>query len=292
MAKQLDWNEMESFQTSERVPFFNLADDGDKAVVRFYHENGNDIEKLAVHTVTVNDRKVKVLCLRTPNDSETECPLCTEGYMCSPKMFLKLLVYTPDKNGYYTTPGVLNIWEKGRGFIKKIQSLINRYTGKGRAFYDTVFEIERCGKKGDNKTSYEIYPCENLEPDECPLPANNDGMEFSVVGKIVREYTFEDMEYFIENEEFPKKDDGRNKGGRSERVVQNTRERVSRNSEARNARYSRSANTEEEEEETLENETEYAVDEEEESVKPMPTGRRTAPVNNAAPAAPSRRNRI
>lgn len=280
MAKQLSWDDMDAYEQSDRVPFFNLENDGDKAVVRFMHTD-DDIEKFAIHRVKQGEKTYKIACLRGPSDPVSDCPLCDEGEFCSSRMFLKVLVYTPDKDGYYTNPGVLHVWERGKGFRKKIQSLINRYVTENTPLYETVFEIERCGKKGDTKTTYEVYKMENLDEDECPLPDMDEINEFSALGTIVYDKTEEEILYFLENGEFPRKEEKRgNRGGRQpvreEKPVRNgLRNSVKNEPPKRNLRVEQ----ESEEEDDLVSETEYDVDEEEEQVSPKLTGRRTATGN-------------
>lgn len=203
MAKTISFDEMENYSAFKRTPFFGLADDGDKAVVRFYHTNGDDIEKIPVHTVTVGDKTLKVACLRAPNEPADVCPLCDEGNLVSPRMYIKVLVYTPDKAGYYTTAPELQIWERGKGFRKQIQSIINRYASGNKALMDTVFEIERSGKKGDTKTIYNIYKMDELDPTECPLPEPDELEEFNALGTIVADKTEDDMNEYLNTGKFP-----------------------------------------------------------------------------------------
>ena len=173
MARQLSFDEMERVSNVKRAQYFGLADDGDKAIVRFYHTNGDDIEKIAVHRVDIGDRKgIPVACIRELDGAVADCPLCENGSPVSARMYLKILVYEKDNEGYYTKLPQLTIWERGSGFRKTMQSLINRYASNGKALMDTIFEIERSGKKGDQKTQYNIYKVDDLEPDECPLPTD------------------------------------------------------------------------------------------------------------------------
>ena len=209
MARTLSFDEMEQVGNNNRkAEFFGLSDHGDKAIVRFYHVNGDDIEKLAIHRVKVgdNDRTAAVACLREPNESIESCPLCENGTPVSARMYLKVLVYEKDKKGYYTKMPKLTIWERGSGFRKQIQSLINRYASGDKALMDTIFEIERDGKKGDQKTQYHIYKVDDLEPDECPIPNEEDIEDFNAFGTIVQDRDFDEMNYYLDNSEFPPKD--------------------------------------------------------------------------------------
>lgn len=224
MQKNLSFDEMDNYGGSgKRIPFFGLKDDGDRAMVRIYHENGDDIQKLPVHTISVGERKLKVLCLRNPGDNEDECPLCASGSLVSPRMFIKLLVYTPDKSGFYTGKPTLQIWERGRSFRKQLQSLINRYASN-KPLMDTVFEIERCGKAGDTQTTYQFYKAE-LEPDECPLPGPDEINDVDAVGTLVAEKSFEDLQIYVETGNLPKSESTessrtRNASARSERAAE------------------------------------------------------------------------
>lgn len=208
MARTLSFDEMDKYQgNSNRLEFFSLADDGDKAVVRFYHTNGDDIEKLAVHRVKVgnNNFESAIACIREPGEAVDNCPLCENGNQVSARMYLKVLVYEQDKDGYYTQKPKLTIWERGSGFRKQIQSIINRYASGNKSLMDTVFEIERNGKKGDTKTQYQIYKVDDLEKDECPLPGD-DFEDVCILGTLVQDRTYDELTYFLDNDEFPPQD--------------------------------------------------------------------------------------
>lgn len=207
MAKSISFDEMENYSSYKRTPFFNLADDGDRAVVRFYHNNGDDIEKIPVHTVTVGDKTIKVACLRAPDEPVDVCPLCEEGNLVSPRMYIKVLVYKPDEAGYYTKKPELQVWERGKGFRKQIQSLINRYASGNKSLMDTVFEIERSGKKGDTKTMYNIYKMDELESNECILPEEDEIEDFSALGSLVADKTDSEMIEFVNTGKFPQADE-------------------------------------------------------------------------------------
>lgn len=277
---RIDWNDADKYAGS-RSSFFALADDGDKAVVRFYHKDMRDMDVIPVHRVEVDKRSRNVGCLRSPDSAKNSCPFCEAGLPVSVRAYLRLLVYSPDKDGYYTGKPECMIWERGASMRKQISSLINRYGKNG--FMNKVFEIERCGKKGDQKTTYQIYPVDDLEDDECPIPAE-DELDFpDVMEGIVMDKSFEDMEYFLENEEFPKEDDKPARNERGTRGERNTREE-------RNTRTERKARNEEPEEDE---EEEEAPEEQEE----MPTGRRrrnSEPQDDVddEPEPPRRRRRI
>ena len=137
--------------------YFTLKDDGDTARVRFLYSDpdGADIDFFLVHEVKYKDdqgreRRRYVSCNAVDEEGhmhKDDCPLCQAGNRPQEKLFLQL--YDEDE-------GKLKIWERGKNFVPKIVSFINRYG----ALVAQAFDIERHGKKGDTGTTYEIYACE------------------------------------------------------------------------------------------------------------------------------------
>lgn len=178
--------------------FFGLADDGDVARVRFCYSSIDDVEGYSCHQVVVGqndqgkDIKRWVNCLREYNQPIDDCPFCREKMPTYAKLFVP--VYDMDNQ-------VIKTWERGKKFFGKLTHLISRYPNT----VTRVFEIERCGKKGDTNTSYEIYPIDDdLDED---LTVEDLGELPQVIGGIVLDKTAEDMEYFLEQGEFPPTDD-------------------------------------------------------------------------------------
>ena len=273
-SRNMSFDQMDAYE-GKRTKFFSLKNDGDTAIVRFYHDTGDDIQKLPVHTVMVGERKIKVACLRMPDEPEDNCPLCEAGELVSPKMFIKILVYSPDKSGMYTLKPELQVWERGKSFRKQLQSLINRYAAN-KPLMNTVFEIERCGEKGSNKTTYQIYKADEIGADECLLPNKDDIEDFDALGTIVKDKTYDEMNEYLETGEFPKtnKDD-------SGKLAKHGDSGVSRRPERRQP----AIKTEEDEEV-------YEEDEESIAEEPVParTGRRVLrePEDSEQPARPRR----
>lgn len=201
---RIDLDDAEKYQNSGKSTYFGLSDDGDKAIVRFYHKDLKDIDVIPVHKVDVNGRNRSVECLRGPDEPKSKCPFCEAGLGVSVRLFLRVLVYNKDKDGYYTLNPECKVWERGSGMKKQLQSLVNRYGKNG--FYNKVFEIERCGKKGDKDTTYQIYPVDDLEDDECHIP-NEEDIDFgNILGGMVASRSAEDMEYYLDNQDFPKQE--------------------------------------------------------------------------------------
>lgn len=200
-------DEMEKYEEGsnpERKEFFNLKDDGDKAYVRFMHEGMEDITRVVCHTIEVDGKYRKINCLRNYDEPLDKCPLCSDKKPASVRIFLELRVYEFENgkfNGKYTT----QIWERGRDFNKKLQSLCNRLRD-GKALCDVVYEIERVGKKGDQRTTYEIYECPEITTSEAPFDGELPE-QYDPVGSIVLDKTKEEVETFLVKGTFPTQDD-------------------------------------------------------------------------------------
>lgn len=151
MAK-ININDAGKFTESGNSEFFTLKDDGDVATVRFLYEdeNGADIDYFLVHEVEIDSKKRYVSCTAVDDEGHKnpeDCPLCMAGKRAQEKLFLQL---------YDETDGKLKIWERGKNFVSKIVTYINRY----KSLVTVAIEIERKGKKGDTKTTYEFFPQE------------------------------------------------------------------------------------------------------------------------------------
>lgn len=125
-----------------KTEFFSLQNDKDSAVVRILLGDELEAEKdwFVVHQLEVNGKKRWIEC-----SQESDCPLCLDGSKQEVKLFLQV---------YDSRDGKLKVWERGSQFIQKIVGLIGKYG----SLVDRPFEIQRFGKRGDTKTTYEIYP--------------------------------------------------------------------------------------------------------------------------------------
>jgi hypothetical protein len=165
--------------------FFQLADDGDVAVVRFLYdqEDGSDIDYYLVHEVEVDGKKRYVACLGLDNDGNLHpdnCPLCAAGYKRIEKLFLQVYVEADD---------AVKTWDRGKTFVSKITSYINRYG----SLVSQAFEIERKGKKGDKKTSYEMFP---MEKDSAVLEDFPEKQE--LLGTFILDLGAEEMDMILD----------------------------------------------------------------------------------------------
>ena len=154
--------------------FFTLKDDGDIAKVRFLYESpdGADMDFYLVHEVRYKNeqgREVRryVSCNAVDADGHMhrdDCPLCKAGNRPQEKLFLQLYNEDEDK---------VQIWERGKTFVGKIVSFLNRYG----SLVAQPIEIERKGKKGDQGTTYELFALEkdNKTVSDFPEKQNIEG---------------------------------------------------------------------------------------------------------------------
>lgn len=193
MAK-FNFDEVEHYQSkgNSNTGFFKLVKDKDVATVRFLFNSADDIEGLSCHQVEVGDKKRYVNCLRTYRDPIDDCPLCKSGNKPQAKLFIPL--YNEDDKQS-------QIWERGSKFFAKISGVCSRYGRK--PIVSQIFEVERNGKPHDTQTTYEIYRTE----DEADDKRIEDFEMPKILGGLVIDATAEDMEYYLDNGEFPPTDD-------------------------------------------------------------------------------------
>lgn len=169
--------------------YFSLKNDKDVASVRFLYNQATDMEGVACHEVEVDGKKRYVNCLREYNQPIADCPFCAAKKFQVAKLFIPIYNIDDDR---------VQIWERGKKFFTKMSSIFSRYTNKDTDLVNHVFEIERNGKAGDTQTTYEIYEIEkdNTALEDLPeLP--------EVIGGVVLDKSFDDMEYYLKYEKFP-----------------------------------------------------------------------------------------
>jgi hypothetical protein len=173
--------------------FFSIANDKEVKQVRLMYNTIDDVEGMSVHKVKVGEKERYVNCLREYNDPVDTCPFCREGLKTQARLFIP--IYNIDED-------TAQIWDKGKTMFQKITSLCNRYTNKDTNLVNNVFEIERNGKPKDMKTTYEFYniDCDDTELEDLPESPK-------IFGGLVLDKSAEDMEYYLEEGQFPPTDD-------------------------------------------------------------------------------------
>lgn len=184
------YDEVDHYGGQGGAGYFRLKDDGDIARVRFMYDSIEDVEGFAVHEIEIDGRKRYVNCLRNYNDPIDACPFCREHKAQQAKLFIPLYNIDEDK---------VQIWERGKKYFQKMSSLCARYNN----LVSHTFEIERNGRAGDQKTTYEVYEVGKDATTLEDLPETPD-----VLGGIVLDKTAEDMEVYLETGSFPPADGG------------------------------------------------------------------------------------
>lgn len=229
--------------------FFKLSNDGDKAKIRFMYETAEDVEAYAVHVVEIDGRRRNVNCLREYNQPVEDCPFCRERYPVRVRLFLPV---------YNIKEKKVQIWERGKTFMRKLTGLFARYPD----FVSHVFEVERNGEVGDMQTTYEVYEVKKDDTQLEDLPDVPD-----ILGGTVLDKSANDMEYYIEEGDFPPDED--------EEDAPPVRRRTS----AKKTRKREEDEEDELEDDDLESDDEDADDDEEDEEEARPSARRAARTN-------------
>ena len=168
--------------------FFSLKDDGDIARVRFMYNDLNDVTGYAVHEIEVDGNKRYVNCLRNYNEPKSKCPCCANDYMQRAKLYVPL---------YNVDTKEVQLWERGKKFLGKLQSICTRYARQDSPLVNHVFEIERHGKKGDTQTTYEIY---EVASDGTTLQDLPEVIE--PLGNIILDKSYDELDSYVRTGSF------------------------------------------------------------------------------------------
>lgn len=214
---RFSFDEVEHYQSKGGgAGFFKLVNDKDIATVRLLYNNADDIEGFSCHQVEVGGKKRYVNCLRTYRDPIDDCPLCKSGNKPQAKLFIPL--YNEDAQQ-------VQVWERGSKFFSKLSSVCSRY--EKHPIVSQIFEVERSGKPHETATDYNFYrtddPVDDKTLDDFEMP--------KILGGLVIDATADDMEYYLDNGEFPPADDEDEAPRRSRR--EEAEERPTRRSEGR-----------------------------------------------------------
>lgn len=186
---RISYDEAEKHFSTSMSEWFQLRNDGDVARVQFLLNSIEDIPIFSTHKVKIGDKERYVDCLRNPSDPIDACPFCASGMPAKAVRFIVMLDHADNK---------VKIWERGKQFISKLQGLMNRYNPLSQH----VFEIERHGKPRDTSTKYEVYHMDNvdiIDTSDIEMP--------NFEGGLILEKSFEEMEYYLDNNSFPDTED-------------------------------------------------------------------------------------
>ena len=169
--------------------FFSLKNHNDTAGVRFMYRNMEDVIGVTLHEVMVDGKKIKVDCLSVPGSIEGICPLCDYGVKIQAKVFIPI---------YDIDTFKVSIWERGKSWMGKLSGICARYASTQMELCSTPFDIVRNGAKGDQKTTYDMFPLASDEVKLADLPEPP-----SAFDSLVHKETAEAMHYYLEHNVFP-----------------------------------------------------------------------------------------
>lgn len=201
MSGRISISDSGKFGSQGNGDFFSLQNDGDVARVRMLYDqpDGSDLDYYLCHEIEVDGRKRYVACNGIGDDGmlhTDNCPLCKAGYKRIEKLFLQMYMEEEDK---------LVVWDRGRNFVPKVQTYINRYG----SLVAQPIEIERHGKKGDTNTTYELFP---LEVDNSQIEDFPEKQE--LVGSLILELTEDEMLDVVDGcYTLPNSNNNNNRGG-------------------------------------------------------------------------------
>lgn len=178
-------NQVDNYGGQGGTGYFSLKNDKDVATVRFMYGSIEDVEGYAVHEVEIDGKKRYVNCLREYNQPVDDCPFCKAKMFQVAKMFIPIYNVSDDK---------VQVWERGKKFFAKMSSLCARYPD----VCSHEFEIERNGKQGSTSTTYEIYEVSHDDTTLDDLPELP-----HIMGGLILDKSPKEMEYYLENGEFP-----------------------------------------------------------------------------------------
>lgn len=235
----------------KKTNYLSLPNDGDSAQVHFLLDSEDDLNECiyVTHNVKLKSAPklkygVRVNCLREYSDPVDECPFCAAGMTTGISCVIP--VYNVDTEQ-------VEFWTRG----KKEAGRLFRKMAKLKNFSSHLFEITRIGESGDQATDYEYDDLGTEDFDEVDVP--------EILGNVVLDKSAEDMEYWLDEKDFPPEDSDDDDDDEEEPV----RRRSSNKSHTSTSSRRRRPAKEEDEEEPP-----FDEDEEEEAPKRKSTGGR------------------
>ena len=178
-------------QSSGNGTFFSIKNDGETKKIRFLYRTADDIDSYSVHEVKVGEKRRWVDCLKDPSDPESHCPFCDAGIKLHNRTFL--LVWDEEEQQ-------AKVWERSSIQVaKNYLDILKNVSSK--EVVGTVFKVKRNGKPGDMKTSYVLML---LTVDDLTMDDLQE--ELPETDATIMKKTAEEMEYYIENGEFPEEE--------------------------------------------------------------------------------------
>lgn len=192
----------ETFNNDDGVKFFSLKNNGDTAIVRIMHNSIEDFDIMTTHQIKIGDKYRKISCIRDPREPLDKCPLCAKGEKVQQRFFIHMIQYVTEDNGEIVAQPV--IWERAAGeYATKLKTLIDEYG----PLSENLFKIKRNGEAKSMDTTYEImYAAPVAYPHE-RYPKNEEAFKnYTALGRVVLDKTFNEVSTFVSTGAFPKAD--------------------------------------------------------------------------------------
>ena len=157
-----------SNSNQQKVGYFKLKNNGDRALVRICCESLNDLMFVNAHPAAkaeipgIGQKWPKVSCLNTIGSFEDKCPICaavaagdTTVFQKAKKYcYIKMLVAYEDPTTHAFGTSTPVIWERSASYSTEIANKLNLYG----TLKDMLFVITRNGVAGDTNTTYQLDP--------------------------------------------------------------------------------------------------------------------------------------
>lgn len=178
-----------------KVKYLSLPNDGDSAQVHFLLDNEDDLNEciFITHNVKLKSAPklkygVRVNCLREYSDPIDDCPFCREGIATQVTCAIPVFNVETEQ---------VEFWTRG----KKEANRLLRKMSKRKHFSSYLWELTRIGEAGDQATDYDYgdpEKDEEFDMAELDIP--------EVLGSVVLDKSADDMEYWIDEHDFPPED--------------------------------------------------------------------------------------
>lgn len=204
-------NNSNSSNNDFKVKLFSLKS-GETAIVRFLIDSVDDFDIYVDHpNIEYDDKKYqRVNCIREANDPLNKCPLCEAGMPIEQVAYFKMIRYVSDEHGNVVAEPT--IWSRSAqsAFVKDLVTYINTY-GK---LSDMICSITRTGS-GFNDTKYTISPNlpANRYPDNVYVNVPNAFDDYNVLGALIRDWDFDQMNEFLRTGSNPAHRENNNQQG-------------------------------------------------------------------------------
>lgn len=182
----------------QKVKWLSLKNDKESRKVKFLYKNVQDIEVYKTHKVRLPNLKfdIRVDCLGD------DCPFCKASQPEVNKTHCEgyLQIFDPEEKA-------VKLWVVNWFALKRISNIL-KYAPEGSELVNANYMIVRNGAPGYNRTTYD---CINVGKDEVTLDELNkqNFNPYKILGSVVQQKSVEDMQYFLEHGDFPKKQDNK-----------------------------------------------------------------------------------